>query len=498
MVAPKSYLNLDLAIERAEGGYRARVLSSPAGEAASEFAIPFSPLEIENFLLRIGRRRATRRLETSEVDAAKAFGGRLYAAVFGQSLGRVLSSSIDEASRREAAGLRIRLRLRDAPELIDLPWEFLYNPELNRFLSLSIQTPVVRYLDLPERIRPLVIRPPLRILVMISSPHDLPPLSVHREWEKLSDALGDLRQRGLVDVDRLDDATLPVLQHRLLAGEYPIFHFVGHGVFDERAQDGMLALEDEAGRSRLVSGQYLGALFHDHRALRLAVLNACEGARTSRSDPFGGVAQSLMQQGVPAVVAMQFEVTDEAAIAFAHRFYEVLADGHLVDTAVAEARKAIFGQGNEIEWGTPVLYLRSPEGQIFDLERVEETVSAPRPTEPREGEAARLDRRREARDAPVAERSPDRPTLGAAATTGPEPAAGAWAPKDYMSMMIIGTLCLCLIVAVMIISLGVLRGTMSPDLLLKAVGVAVGGGLLALFAIFFKTIKVAKGGVSRL
>jgi hypothetical protein len=27
----------------------------------------------------------------------------------------------------------------------------------------------------------------------------------------------------------------------------------------------------------------------------------------------------------------------------------------------------IFSKGNEIEWGTPVLYLRSPDGQIFDV-----------------------------------------------------------------------------------------------------------------------------------
>jgi hypothetical protein len=211
------------------------------------------------------------------------------------------------------------------------------------------------------------------------------------------------------------------------------------------------------------------------------------------------VAQSLMQQGIPAVVAMQFEVTDEAAIAFAQRFYEVLAAGHLVDTAVAEARKAIFGQGHEVEWGTPVLYLRSSEGHIFDLEPVAEPAHAARTTERGEHAAdeRRPDRRPAARDAPVLVPSPVGPETDAGTVRGSEPAVGTWAPKDYMSMMIIGTLCLCLIVAVMIVSLGVLRGTTSPDLLLKVVGVTIGGGLLALAAIFFKTINVSKGGVIR-
>jgi formylglycine-generating enzyme required for sulfatase activity len=366
------YLDFDLLIERAGEGYTARVLNSPAGQATAHFSLPFSELELENFLLRVGRtRRGVRRLELPEMEAAKSFGGRLFQAVFGDAVRGCFRSSLDEASRQDA-GLRIRLRLADAPELADVPWEYLYNPALNRFLSLSADTPLVRYLDLPERIRPLAVKPPLRVLVMISSPSDHPPLDVEGEWARLREALGDLEQRGLVALERLEDATLMALQRRLRRGEYHIFHFIGHGGFDERAQDGVLLLEDEHGRGRPVSGQYLGTLLHDERTLRLAILNACEGARTSRTDPFAGTAQSLVQQGIPAVIAMQFEITDEAAITLAHEFYAALADGYPVDGALAEARKAIFAQENDVEWGTPVLYMRSPDGRIFDVERVSE------------------------------------------------------------------------------------------------------------------------------
>ena len=108
-------------------------------------------------------------------------------------------------------------------------------------------------------------------------------------------------------------------------------------------------------------------MLHDHRSLRLAVLNSCEGARGGRTDPFSGTAQSLIQQGIPAVVAMQFEITDDAAITFAHELYEAVADGYPLDAAIAEARKAIRGQPNPVEWATPVLYLRAPDGRIFDI-----------------------------------------------------------------------------------------------------------------------------------
>jgi hypothetical protein len=352
------YLDFDLFIERSGEGYRARVFNSPAGQATADFRLPFSEPELEKFLS-----------ESPKREAARAFGERLFNAVFKDEVLTCLRRSLDEANR-QGAGLRIRLRLADAPELVDLPWEYLYNPTLNRFLALSVETPLVRFLDLPEPIRPLAVTPPLRVLVMIAGPRDYPLLNVEREWKRLSDALDDLVQRGLVVLERLEEATLAALQRQLRPAEYHIFQFIGHGGFDPQAQDGVLVLQDEAGQSRPVSGQDLGTLLHDHRPLRLAILNACEGARTSRTDPFAGTAQSLVRQGIPAVIAMQFAITDKAAITFAHEFYQAVADGYPVDAALGEARKAIYGQGYEVEWGTPVLYMRSPDGRIFEVERL--------------------------------------------------------------------------------------------------------------------------------
>ncbi len=369
-MAEVSYLDFDLLIERSgENTYRARVLSSPAGQATAEIALPFSEIELENFLLRIGRpRRGVRRLESPEMEAAKTFGGKLFKAVFDDELFSCFRSSLDEA-RKKRQGLRIRLRLNDAPELVNLPWEYLYNPSLNRFLSLSVNTPLVRYLELPERISPLTITPPLKVLAMISSPSDFPTLDVEREWKNLNSALESLQERGLLVLDRLDTASPVELQYSLRRNEYHIFHFIGHGGFNEQAQDGILLFEDENGRGRPLSGQYLGTILHDEQTLRLAVLNACEGARSGSNDPFAGVAQSLVQQGLPAVIAMQFEVTDDAAIAFAREFYTAIAEGYPVDAAMGEARKAIFSLGNDIEWGTPVLYMRSPDGHVFDVDK---------------------------------------------------------------------------------------------------------------------------------
>jgi hypothetical protein len=373
-----NYFDFDLLIERAAASatpgvapgssYRVRVLASPAGQSSAEFVLPFSPLEIENLLLRVGRpAAATRHVDSPDMAVVRDFGGRLFAALF---TGEVLAGWRSSVGQAEAvgAGLRCRLRLNDVAELADLPWEYLYDAVSGRFIVLSTETPIIRYLDLPDPLRPLMVKPPVRILVMIASPADAPALDVEGEWLRLTDALAELQRQNVVALERLDEATLPALQRLLRRSQYQVFHFIGHGAFDEAGQDGVLLLEDEAGRGQPVSSAYLGTLLHDHHTLRLAVLNACEGGRTAQNDPFAGVAQGLVRQGLPAVIAMQFAISDAAAATFSHEFYAALADGYPADAALQEARKAIYAQGDNLEWGTPVLYSRTPDACLFDIQ----------------------------------------------------------------------------------------------------------------------------------
>lgn len=372
----RTYLDFDLQIDELEATtFRARVLNSPAGQAQAIFDFPFSEQELEIFFLRIGRpRRGVRRINSPEMNEARKFGSKLYKTVFQDALQACLLRSIDKAEQQEI-GLRLRLRL--PPSLMDLPWEYLYDAAQDRFLCHSTSTPIVRYLELARPIKPLAVTPPLKVLVMIASPSDYEALDVEAEWRKIESALAELQQRGLIELTRLPEASLGALQRQLRRQAYHVFHFVGHGGFDVQNQDGVLLLEDENKRSRRVSGNQLGTLLHDHASLRLALLNACEGARTSRSDPFAGVAQQLLRQGIPAVIAMQFEITDKAAIVLATEFYRSLADGYSVDAALAEARKAIFAAENDIEWGTPVLYSRSQDCNFFDIARTSVATSQP-------------------------------------------------------------------------------------------------------------------------
>jgi tetratricopeptide (TPR) repeat protein len=98
------------------------------------------------------------------------------------------------------------------------------------------------------------------------------------------------------------------------------------------------------------------------------LLNSCEGARGSEHDAFSSTAASLVRPGIPAVLANQYEISDEAAVEFSRAFYEAVADGLPLDAAVAGARTSLkIELGDTLEWGTPVLYMRSPDGRIFDI-----------------------------------------------------------------------------------------------------------------------------------
>jgi hypothetical protein len=362
--------------------YRAVATAADDSTASATFESPFTELELDNFVLRVGRqRRPLRSYRSTQMEEARQFGARLFEALMVKEVRDVFRAArgVAEASRK---GLRLTLSLTDTPELMDLPWEFLY--EKPRFFSQSIYSPIVRSLDLRDAPVAHPVALPLSVLGMVSSPSGYAALDVEQEKLKLATALGPLEDEGLVTLDWLERGTLRHLDEAVnLHRETHVFHFIGHGGYDTHDRSGILVLENERGDPHEVSGEELGLLLQDERSLRLAVLNSCEGARSSHVDPFSGAAASLVHQGAPAVIGMQFEITDEAAIAFSGRLYAALARDFPVDAALAQARRSIFAAGNDIEFGTPVLFLRGSDARIFDVSQ-NSAAPAMLPVEPEE------------------------------------------------------------------------------------------------------------------
>lgn len=367
------YMDFELRVGPGDGRvYPLTVVRSPAGEAGATMTFPFDSLALENHLkgveIAILRSGTTRRDLAAGEDRASVsdFGQRLFDALMTDTVRESFRRSQDRA-RAAGKGLRLRLRV-EAPELAVLPWEFLYDASEGDFICLSTDTPLVRYLEFDRPPEALRVTPPLSILGVIASPSDLPALDVQRERQRLEVATSALSSSGLLKLTWVEGATWRDLQRELRHGPFHVLHFVGHGGFDRPTGEGVVVMADEDGRSAKLSATQLGRLLADHNSLRMVLLNSCLGAKGSGTDVFSSTASILIRRGVPAVVAMQYEISDRAAIEFARSLYEALADGVPIDAAVAEARKAIsFGSGNSIEWGTPVLHMRSPDGVLFQI-----------------------------------------------------------------------------------------------------------------------------------
>jgi streptogramin lyase len=373
------YDDLKLRVEPGDGDSYRVVAFGPGGNTASgSFARPISQVELDNFILRVGLpRRHVRKYRSSQMEEAKELGTQLFQSLLADDVGDLYHGARSVADSQNR-GLRMTLYLTGVPELMEIPWEFLYDPGDAFFLSQSMYTPLVRSLDLRSASPPRKLTLPMKVLGMASAPEGFPGLDVNDERQKLARALEPLTSRGAVELEWLDSATLSELDRRVGdSDELHVIHYIGHGAYDDRTQGGILALEDSAGGVHEVTGEELGTLLRDERSLRLMVLNSCEGARTSHVDPFSGVASSLLRCGLPAVVGMQAEITDAAAITFSERLYTALAQGFPIDAALTQARKAIFAAGSDVEFGTPVLFLRGESTQLFVVDGAERLKELP-------------------------------------------------------------------------------------------------------------------------
>jgi CHAT domain-containing protein len=367
-----------------------KVLTSPGGESdRCRVKFPFANdprdveiqrLKLENALLR-GDDRASSNIEqrrgrTSVPEQIiRDFGNALFRAIFVEPgpIRDVYSQSKGIVSRAQNTALRIKLRI-GAPELASLPWEYLYD-ENDTPPYVSLKVPLVRHFEMAGSNQRMQVNGPLRILGMIANPStpQWPRLDEPAERRRITQAIDQLQQDGRIQFEWVPGGTGPNLLTKLMEGEWHVFHFIGHGGFEESdgtsADDdnGYIILLDEYGAPvKKDSGDLAALLAPQQKSLRLAVLNCCESARTGPRGRIDSPAAALMRSGLRAVVAMQFPIGDRAAIRLAEGFYKALANNQPVDQAVTAAR-AFIRDGSRVEWGIPVLYMRSANAQLFEV-----------------------------------------------------------------------------------------------------------------------------------
>lgn len=253
--------------------------------------------------------------------------------------------------------LRIQLRMEDE-EIIDLPWECLYNPVAKLWLAANPLTPLSRYVD-AQAPTPLQVQPPLKLLIATAEPNTLESINAKAEVEAVTRALTPLLRHKLVTAKLLEHTTRGSLRRAMDEFRPHLFHFVGHGWLAGKACG--LILEADDGIGEKLRAESLCELLRQSEQLRVAVLNARNTSRT---------ALVLARAGI-AAIGVQDKIRTQAAIPFCRSFYEAVSGSVPLDVAINRARFSIRLEcgGDRRDWCGPTIFLPAGRADPFRIDR---------------------------------------------------------------------------------------------------------------------------------
>lgn len=345
-------LNIELTVDREQVDHFEVTISTYQLETSERFTLTADERAQLDAFIEAG-------VSPSALDEAIELGENLFRFIF---RGEVLAEWRAVYRAAVDSGYFIRLTLnfttRDSQDLLYWPWEVLRDPERSQFLVLDEYVTLVRRVGGPVP-RPRTIKPPLRILGVMSQPANAPALeNAVAERDALTRAVRAMDNR--VTLTWVSPATPREVIRELRDGEYDVLHYIGHA--KQTGDEGIFVLESGEGDTMPLTADEL-ATRADHPNLSMVVLNACEtGAPASEQHAFKSLARSLMRQlNIPTVIANRFVIGDEAAYRFAEQFYATLLAGDSVEIATSRARRAM-AETRRPDWLSPMLltYLDQP------------------------------------------------------------------------------------------------------------------------------------------
>ncbi|MGE0822247.1 MAG: CHAT domain-containing protein [Candidatus Binatia bacterium] len=268
---------------------------------------------------------------------------------------------------------RLRIELRIPHRLAEYPWEIAACEGINH-LSVKPALSVVRVNSSGAQ-QPL---PPAGTLlchvigVTLQPTKDWQPLQTTEEVERVRQEIENAGSSSVfaVEIDQMGEWRTLVERYREI-GPPHIFHFAGHGMEQGRG----LVFRGVGGNPQEVLAQQVADILSFRvrgRQTHLAFLNACTSSAAGKGpyQPFGGVAELLIQRGIPIVVGLQTPVSDTDAVELSQLFYAALARGDTVDCALQEAREKLFllGSGG-VGWAFLNLTVAGQPGPLCQLVR---------------------------------------------------------------------------------------------------------------------------------
>ncbi|BAZ13842.1 hypothetical protein NIES4071_56820 [Calothrix sp. NIES-4071] len=317
--------------------------------------------------------------ELNDSNKARLLGEALFDLLFDDVLRQDFVNFYYEVVQQKKQLLRVELDIdeQNLPEVAALPWEFMCLPQSANSGTIWLgTTPDIIFSRRRSQWTPaapieLSKNEKLKIALVVSAPNNLGNV----EYKRVQEALEKLaiEQAARIELLPVVNEANPGAVDDILAREPHIFHFIGHGRLENenKHEVGEIAFVDDlSGEARWEDAGFFSQLFNRHRP-GVVMLQACEGAKLSTSQAFAGVASRVVQQNIPVVTAMQYEVSNATASRFACSFYKKLAQGAAVDIAVQEGRYAIAlgaTQYRKRDFAAPVIFMRVQDGYLFKTE----------------------------------------------------------------------------------------------------------------------------------
>lgn len=309
----------------------------------------------------------------------------------------------------ELADLRIEIRTGIA-EAASIPWELMRDPESDSAIALRAKSfvrvqsdPNIGFVKVPQAQQGRV-----RLLYVVCRPSGSDDVELRAVVNRLLQDLGEELAR--FDINALRPPTFEALQKELADAKqkgrpYHIVHFDGHGVYAELEESvlkdwlaalshltlggktsgkhGFLLFESPQTKEKIrpVDGQTLGKLLHDS-GVPILVLNACQSAMHEAVEKpdaaetvhdevraIGSLAQTVVDQGIPAVLGMRYSVFVVTAAQYIGELYRALAQGGGFGQAASQGRKHLSLNPERWlglqprplqDWFVPVVYEAAP------------------------------------------------------------------------------------------------------------------------------------------
>jgi hypothetical protein len=294
------------------------------------------------------------------------YGTILTNAVFSDTTLRLQYLMATANARLRSLPVRFRLRIdRTARQLTSINWELLKDPTTGQYLSTNQNVYFSRFLARSDYSAIKLRRhTKMTALVVAANPsnlgtgpymYPLASIDVNEEVQLAKDNLPG------IEVQTLPENHNPTLDNIIsaLGGDYDILYLICHGL--SAKGETWLLLEDDSGKAKPVRGSHfverLGEL---QQRPRLIVLASCQSANPSAQ--LAALGPRLAESGVPAVLAMQGNVSISTAKKFMPVFFTQLVRDGQIDRAASFARNSVSDRN---DFSFPVLFMRLYNGKIW-------------------------------------------------------------------------------------------------------------------------------------